>query len=118
MFSESGAGFSGQSLRVAEVSGRGEAAGRAQQVVHPSISRQRTRPEEDGRRVGQGDRRHFTESPRHMEDESLSDGQRGTPQLCKALNQHAQVFLCHTPVMVHAPDSGTVLLTGIDQAHR
>ena len=49
-------------------------------MVHPSIPCQWSRSEEDGRHVRQGDRGHLTESPRHLEEKPLSDGQRRTAQ--------------------------------------
>lgn len=78
-------------MRATEVSRRGEAAGGAQQMVHPSLPHQRSRPEEDGRHLGQGDRHHFTEAARHLEEKSLSDGQRRTPQLLKVLTSGSQL---------------------------
>lgn len=85
-FSESGAGHAGQTVRAAEVSGGGEAAGGALQVVRPPLPRQRPRPEEGGHHVGEGDRRHPAEAARHLEEESIRHGQRRTARSRQALN--------------------------------
>lgn len=84
--SESGAGHAGQAVRAAQVSGGGKAAGGAQQVVRAPLPRQRPRPEAAGRHVGEGDRRHPAEAARHLEEESIRDGQRRTAQSRQALN--------------------------------
>lgn len=105
LFSESGDGHAEQTVRAAEVSRRGETAGGAQQMVRPPISRQRPRPEEDGRHVGQGDRHHFTETARHLEEKSIRDGQRRTAQSREALNeQEAGVVVCEM-IVVETRDS-------------
>lgn len=105
LFSESGDGHAEQTVRAAEVSRRGETAGGAQQMVRPPISRQWPRPEEDGRHIGQGDRHHFTEAARHLEEKSIRDGQRRTAQSREALNkQEAGVVVCKM-IMVETCDS-------------
>lgn len=120
LFSESGDGHAEQTVRAAQVSRRGEAAGGAQQMVRPPIPRQRPRPEEDGRHVGQGDRRHFTEAARHLEEKSIRDGQRRTAQSREALNeQRAGVVVVCAMIVVETRDSkivGPIVQKGLRRA--
>lgn len=52
-------------------------------MVHPSLPHQRPRSEENGHHVREGDRRHPAAAPRRLEEKSISDGKRWTPQLRK-----------------------------------
>lgn len=97
LFLEPGAGYSDKSMWTAQVSRWGETVGSAQQVVRPSLPCQWARSEEDGCDNRQRDRCDFTEAPWHLEEKSLSDGQRWTAQLCEALNEPKSRCFCVRP---------------------